>query len=155
MIGDSDRNTGIFNATSYVTFNNIYASNLGGVVGFISRARVEDSTSNGSIVHTGINNDTNIGAIAGTSQSGIILGNTINLTYDIGIINSTSSSIYIGAVAGRLTTIDSMDCQVTDCVVAYEFINETSLSSTGIIAIGLYGYSSQTNVIVSGNTYIE
>lgn len=155
LIGDSDRNTGIFNATSYVTFNNIYASNLGGVVGFISRARVEDSTSNGSIVHTGINNDTNIGAIAGTSQSGIILGNTINLTYDIGIINSTSSSIYIGAVAGRLTTIDSMDCQVTDCVVAYEFINETSLSSTGIIAIGLYGYSSQTNVIVSGNTYIE
>ena len=154
FVGDADRIYGISNATTFVTYNNIFASNIGGMVGFISRATIQDSTSNGTITHSGINNDTNIGAIAGTSQSSIINGNNINLIYNIGIVNA-SSSIYIGAVAGRLTTIDSIDCQLTNCVVAYEFINETVLSSTGIDEIGLYGFSSTTNVIVSGNTQLQ
>ena len=153
-VGDNDRSYGISKASSQVSYNNIYASNIGGIVGFISRATITDSTSNGTIAHSGINIDTNIGAIAGTSQSAIITGNTINLTFELAIMNA-SSSINIGAAVGRLTTTNSIDCQLTNCVVAYEFINETVLSSTGIDKIGLYGYSSSNNVIVSGNTHLE
>ena len=151
LIGDDSRSSGIFEATVDVSFNNIYASNLGGLIGFMSRATVQESTVNGNITHTGISNSTNIGAVAGTSQSGIISQNNINLTFDIGITNA-SSTIYIGAVAGRLTTTGSLDCQVLDCVIAYEFVDCTVLSSTDIQSIGIYGYSSQTNVIVSGCT---
>ncbi len=150
LMGDDSRSTGIYQSNANVTFTNIYASNLGGIVGFISKSVIQNSSVDGTINHTGISNSTNIGAIAGTCQSSIISENTINLLFDISISNSTSTTIYIGAVSGRLTTTASIDCQVKDCTISYEFIDCTILSSTGIETIGIYGYSSQTNVVVSG-----
>ncbi len=153
LTGTQTRSGGIFNATVEVTFNNIYANYLGGVVGLISRAEVNSITVNGTITHLGISNVSYIGGVAGTNQSGIITESNINLTFDVVISNAVISECYIGALAGRLVIIGTTDCQVTNCVIDYPFIDCTVLSSNTIESIGIYGYrTADTNVIVSGCT---
>ena len=153
LSGEDARTSGVYDTVVNATINDVYATNLGGIVGYSNRATIEGSTANGEITNSLLNTNSYIGAVVGRANSSIISANTVYLTFDITIQGSATTNI--GAVAGRLTTSDGLDCQLINCQIAYPFVNQTVIEGSAIADIGLYGYSTQTNVIVSGCTTIE
>ncbi len=128
--------------------SNVYATNLGGIVGFASNSQIKNCTIKGKYIHTALTGEQNIGGVVGTAQSVSINGCKVELTFQVDVDNSTD--IKIGAVAGYLTSVNNGLCSVTNCKIAYEFETETRFGLNGIDAIGIYGGSATTNVTVSG-----
>ena len=151
MNGEDARTSGVYDAVVNMNITNIYSAYIGGIVGFANKITIDGCTSTGTVTHQGLNVDTNMGGIVGTGQSVIINEAQVTMEFNIQIVNATKS-INIGAVAGALRTASTgnVNCQVTDCGIGYAFIEQTTLTQTGVNQIGIYGTSTQTNITVSG-----
>ncbi len=146
-------NASISDVTStMVQTTNIYVSNYGGIVGHALNVDISGCTVSGSFRHTALG-ETNTGAVVGQIQAGSVDNCTITLTFDIAI--STTRSLYIGFVAGYVSSNNDIMATIQNCKINQAFTNKTTFASLTLEQMGIYGSSSQANFTPTGCTQID
>lgn len=140
----------INNAQVQILYNNIYALNVGGIVGSMKEALITDSKSTG-FESTGSESTgdiiykrssaINLGGVAGYVENSTISASGSSVVFDV---EFKTTSVYVGAVAGNLYATNGKTTLVDSCYrVKYEG-DETS-------TIGLYGYKNGQGTITTTN----
>ena len=155
MANNGSTTAEISNATSTISqTTNIYADNFGGLVGDAINVNITGCTVLGAFNHTALET-TNLGGLVGQMQGGSIDDCTIKLQFNLSISNS--NKLYIGFVAGYVTSNNGTMASISNCKINQTFTNKTQFSSDykSVELMGIYGGSSQNNYNPTGCTQID
>lgn len=145
----------VSNVTSTISqTTNIYADNFGGLIGDAINVQFTDCTVLGAFNHTGLET-TNLGGLVGQMQAGTLSHCAIKLEFNLTISNY--NKLYVGFVAGYVTTNNGVMAIISNCQINQTFTNKTQFSEdyTTISTMGIYGGSSQNNYNPTGCTKID
>lgn len=139
FVGEDARTSEISNAESNVNLTNVYANYMGGIAGLVQLARITDSVATGNITNQAINKNTFMGGVAGVIQSSIIESAGTEIAFTLRVTNNSTTSIYIGALAGNITTISNISNTINSCYSYYEVVEGQTTISGGVVTMGIYG----------------
>lgn len=139
FVGESARTSEISNAHSNVNLTNVYANYMGGVVALVQLARITDSVATGNITNQAINKNTFMGGVAGLIQSSIVESAGTEIEFNLRVTNNSTTSIYIGALAGSINTTSNVSNSINNCYSYYEVVNGQTTISGGTVTMGIYG----------------
>ena len=150
--GEEARSSTISNAIANVNFTNIYANRIGGIVGAVTQGRISNSVSTGVITNQALNKNMSMGGIAGIIQSAIVENSGCEITFNLRVTNSSTTEIYIGALAGNITTTNNITTTINDCYASFVCLNgATTIGSGGIVNMGIYGQN-RSNIPINNWT---
>ena len=150
--GEEARSSTISNAIANVNFTNIYANRIGGIVGAVTQGRISNSVSTGVITNQALNKNMSMGGIAGIIQSAIVENSGCEITFNLRVTNSSTTEIYIGALAGNITTTNNITTTINDCYASFACLNgATTIGSGGIVNMGIYGQN-RSNIPINNWT---
>lgn len=150
--GEEARSSTISNAIANVNFTNIYANRIGGIVGAVTQGRISNSVSTGVITNQALNKNMSMGGIAGIIQSAIVENSGCEITFNLRVTNSSTTEIYIGALAGNITTTNNITTTINDCYANFACLNgATTIGSGGIVNMGIYGQN-RSNIPINNWT---
>ena len=139
FVGENARTSVISNAESNVNLTNVYANYMGGIVALAQLTRITDSVATGNITNQAINKNTFIGGVAGVIQSSIVESAGTEIAFTLRVTNNSTTSIYIGALAGNITTISSISNTINNCYSYHEVVEGQTTISSGVVTMGIYG----------------
>ena len=136
FVGDGSIN----NTNADLTISGVNITQLGGIVGYANGVVIYKCLTTGKITHANSSQDINIGGIVGYARNVEINSCTTELDMSSFIIKVNSlNGQYLGAIVGSIIAETNRTSIITDCLISYDFIEQTTL---GPYSVGVYGNKS-------------